>query len=320
MDVILGIDVSKLKFHVNLMRDERNKSHAFANVEEGFKALETWLDKQRVARAHACMESTGGYGEALATFLHNRGHIVSVVNPSRIKSFAGSELLRTKTDKVDAALIARFCAAQSPDPWVPPTARERLLQSLVRRREDLGRARVQESNRLERPGLPSEVRPSIDKHVAFLDSEIASIEQQIHDLIDDDPDLRARVELLTSIPGIGERTAATLLGEMPRLTTFRDAKAVAAYAGLSPRHHESGMIFGRTKLSKIGNARLRKSLFFPAMTAMRVNQPLATFAERLRHRGKPGKVIVAAVMRRLLVLAYGVLKSGVPFTTTAHAA
>jgi transposase len=306
---VLGIDVSKQKFQVALLRAGKVKSHTFQNAPSGFTLLQTWLGKQQVSELHACMESTGGYGDALATYLHDEGYQISIINPSQVKAFAGSELLRTKTDSTDAALIARFCAAQKPAFWQPPSPTERLLQGLVRRRSDLLEMRAKEGMRLQSPTLQAEVRTSIEQLTKFLDGEIAAIDEQIRKLVDDDPDLRKRRDILTSIPGFAERTASTLLGEIPNMEEFRCAKAVAAYAGLSPRHHQSGIFVGRSRLSKIGNARVRHALYFPAMVAIRHNQAMAQFAHRLRERGKRPMVIIAAVMRRLLVLAYTLLRT-----------
>ena len=119
--------------------------------------------------------------------------------------------------------------------------------------------------------------------------------------------------MLISIPGIAETTAARILGEMPNITEFRDVKAVAAYAGLSPRHYQSGSIEYRSRLAKTGNAHLRRALYFLALTAIRQNRPILEFAKRLRARGKSKMIVVAAAMRKLLTLAYGVLKSGRAF-------
>lgn len=314
MDV-LGIDISKRTFQAALSRPNGKwKQHTFPNSGAGFSALFQWLAKQEVTIVHACMESTGGYGDALATFLWDHGNAVSVVNPSRIKAFGGSELVRTKTDASDASVIARFCASQKPELWQPPSESQRALQGLVRRRSDLLETRTQEALRLQAPTLSEQIRPSIEHHIAFLDQQLADIDKAIQKIIHDDPDLRNRNTLLLSIPGIGERGASSILGEMPNIEEFRDGKAVAAYAGLSPRHNQSGTFAGRSRLSKIGNAHLRHALFFPAMAAMRYNPILRPFAQRLRARGKRAMVIVAAVMRRLLVLAYGVLKSGRAFS------
>jgi transposase len=149
--------------------------------------------------------------------------------------------------------------------------------------------------------------------LSFLDRQIDEIDAQIRSLIDDDPTLRGKRELLTSIPGIGERLAVTILGELPNLSEFRNAKAVAAFTGLCPREFRSGKSVSASWLSKTGNVHLRRMLYMPAVAAIRCNPILKDFAKRLRSSGKHGKQIVAAVMRRLLVLAYGVLKSERPF-------
>ncbi len=129
----LGIDIAKLKFDVCLMNTEGKLRHkVFPNTLPGFAQLTMWLTKQGATppEVHACMEATGTYGEALAYHLHAAGHIVSVINPAAVKAFAGSRLSRTKTDRVDAELIARFCAAQQPLAWTPPAPEVRALQAL----------------------------------------------------------------------------------------------------------------------------------------------------------------------------------------------
>src|SRR5918996_6473509 len=129
---ILGIDVSKWKFNVCLIRHDGKLRHRiFPNTAAGFIELAAWLLKQKVERVHACLEATGTYSEALATYLFDASHQVSLVNPAAIKSFAGAQLSRTKTDKVDAELIARFCLTQQPGAWTPPPPEMRELQALV---------------------------------------------------------------------------------------------------------------------------------------------------------------------------------------------
>jgi transposase len=312
---VLGIDVSKGDLHVVLLDDDgQTAKRSFPNREVGFEQLARWLKNRRVDHVHACMEATGGWGEDLGVYLHDRGHAVSIINPARIKAFGQSEGIRTKTDAVDAALIARFCRAQTPDVWKPPSPKERQLQALIRRREGLIDMRTQEVNRASSARRTDTVQASIVDHVAYLDTMITSIEADIRKLVDDDDDLRGKRDLLTSIPGIGEQTAHTILGEVPGLCEFRDVKAVAAHAGLSPKHHQSGQSAGFSRLCKAGNANLRKALYFPALTAIRLNPTLRAFAGRLQARGKRKMVIIAAVMRKLLVIAYGVLKGGRAFT------
>lgn len=312
--IVLGIDVSKGDLHAVLLEDAgRTTKRSFPNREVGFEQIIRWLRNRNVDRVHVCMEATGGWGEDLGIYLHDRGHTVSIINPARIKAFGQSEGVRTKTDAVDAALIARFCRAQMPDPWTPPSPKERQLQALIRRREGLIDMRTQEINRASSARRTDAVQASITDHITYLDTMIASIEGDIRSLVDEDDDLRGKRDLLTSIPGIGEQTAHTILGEVPGLSEFRDVKAVAAHAGLSPKHHQSGQSPGVSRLCKAGNANLRKALYFPALAAMRFNPTVREFAGRLQSRGKRKMVIIAAVMRKLLIIAYGVLKGGRAF-------
>jgi transposase len=312
---ILGIDIAKLKFNVCLLATSGKLKHTvFANTMAGFQQLATWLAKQGAQRVHACMEATGTYGEALALHLHAAGHTVSVLNPAAIKAFAGSRLSRTKTDRVDAALSARFCAAQQPLAWTPPAAEVRQLQALVRRLESLLAMHTMESNRLEAIITIAAVKSSIEEHLAYLDQQIKQTQACIRTHISNHPRLKEQSALLNSIPGIGETTAATLLAEITDITQYESARQVAAYAGLVPRERQSGSsVHGRTRLSKIGNARLRKALYFPAITALRCSAFFKQWAEGLRQRGKCKMSVIGAAMRKLIHLAYGVLKTGRPF-------
>lgn len=131
----LGIDVGKKAVHAVVLLGERKRKRTFSNDEAGYTSLLAWLGEHHIERVHACLESTGGWSEALATVLADAGHVVSIVNPARIKAFGKTELIRTKNDRVDAAVIARFCAMHRPSAWVPPAPKARLLQGLARRRE-----------------------------------------------------------------------------------------------------------------------------------------------------------------------------------------
>ena len=311
--MFLGIDLAKAKFDVALMRSGKLKFRTFENGPKGFESLRSWLQAAGlVGPVHACMEATGVYGEALAEWLVDAGHRVSVINPSQAKDFAKSLLTRNKTDAVDAAVLARFCEAIRPPAWEPPPASVRLLRALVRRLAALQETRQQEHNRLE--VAATAVSDSIRRHLAYLDTEIAALRQQIQDHIDQDPTLRQKQDLLQSIPGIGEVVSQNLLTWLHERAGFDQAKQLAAFAGLSPKRHESGSsVRGKTRLSKVGHADLRRLMYFPAMSAVRFNPLIKTFADRLKTAGKPPKVILAAAMRKLLHIAFGVLKSGQPF-------
>jgi transposase len=309
---ILGIDIGKADFHCALSVKGQLRANHFPNSKSGFVRLHRWLQNRGIDRVHACLEATGGWSEDLALYLHEHGHVVSLVNPLAIKAFGQSELSRTKTDKADAGLIARFCAAMQPEAWQPPSPTQRRLQQLARRRMALDDMRTQEKNRLEGPGI-TEVADSIETTLDFLNEQVEEIDQQMRELIDEDPTLRGDRQLLESIPGVGERLAVTLLAEIPNLSEFRSGKALAAFVGLCPREFRSGTSVSSSWLSRRGNSRIRRMLYMPALVAMTWNPLLKAFAARLRLAGKRGKQVVAAVMRRLLVLAYGVLKSRQPF-------
>jgi len=211
-------------------------------------------------------------------------------------------------------LIARFCAAQQPLAWTPPAPEVRALQALVRRLAALIEMRVAEENRLEAGTSVAAVRFSVEEHVAYLAAEIKRTEELIRAHVDTHPTLKQQSQLLDSIPGIGETTAALLLAEIVDVTQYRSARQVAAYAGLVPRERRSGSsVRGRTRLSKIGNARLRKALYFPAITALRCSPFFKEWAAGLRERGKCKMSVIGAAMRKLIHLAYGVLKTGKPF-------
>jgi transposase len=260
------------------------------------------------------LEATGTYSEAPALALYQAGHIVSVVNPAAIKAFAASRLSRIKTDKVDAGLIARFTVAQTPPRWTPPPQEVQELQALVRRLESLVEMRVMEENRLSSGIAVDSVRQSLEEHLAYLQTQIKQTEELIRRHINNHPTLKQQTELLDSIPGIAETTAARILAEMIDITQYKSARQVAAYAGLVPRERHSGSsLKGRARLSKVGNARLRKALYFPAITALRSSSFFKAWAKGLQERGKCKMTVICAVMRKLLHLAYGVLKNGKPF-------
>jgi transposase len=311
---ILGVDVSKSKFDIALLRDNEYVLATFDNDSVGFVKLRKWLKKRVVNELHACLEATGRYGDDLAFFLHEAGYRVSIVNPARIQAYAVSQLKRNKRDREDAKLIAHFCATQDPEPWTPPSQAQQELQAMVRHLESLQTMRQQESNRLQ-AGVPSmAVRETLEAHIAFLDEQINRLTQRIRDHIDHHPDLKQQKDLLTSIPGIADVTATKLLAEIPSLERFQGASQLAAYAGLTPRQHQSGSsVFRRGCMVKTGNAHLRRALYMPALVALRWNPVIRVFADRLRERGKHKMVIVGAVMRKLPQIIYGVLSSGMPF-------
>jgi len=311
----LGLDISKLTIDACLLDDRGEHVKKIANNPKGFEQLSRWLENRKVKKSvHACMEATGSYYEGVAEHLSDAGVFVSVVNPSQIKAFSQTVLARTKTDKVDAHLIADFCRLHEPAGWIAPTAEERKLRGFVRFCSKLKETRASYLVQKETPNLVPEVLQSIAEVIENLDEQIAKLESEIDEFIDKDSDLRGKRDLLCSIQGIGKTTAATIMVEAPRLEEFTDSKAASAYAGLSPKTRTSGTsVRGSGAICKTGNSRLRKALWWPAIVAIKHNPRIKDFADRLAAHGKPKKKIIIAAMRKLLVLAYGVLKSGRPF-------
>jgi transposase len=310
--MFLGIDIAKSSFEAaSLDAEGKSRQKCFENNPQGFAALENWIGS---TSAPACMEATGTYSEALALYLHERGFRVSVVNPAVISAFRQSQMKRAKTDKEDALLMARYCQMYHPVPWTPPAQEVRELQCLVRRLEALDEMYQMESNRLQAGGLSSLVVADLQEHLTYLESRIVQTKQAISQQIDQHPTLRSQRDLLTSIPGIAEATAARLLAELGDISQFTGAPQVAAFAGLVPRICQSGTSVCRhASLSKVGSGRLRKALYFPAMVALRFNPPIRALGERLRAKGKNKMLILGAAMRKLLHIVYGVLKSGNKF-------
>ena len=310
---VLGIDISKAKFDVALLRgQEKIKSQVFTNDLEGFTELQAWLISQGVTNLHACMEATSIYGNALARFLVAAGYKVSIVNPSRTKSFGRSELSRTKTDRADTKVIARFCVALQPAPWTPPALEVEQLQALVHRLDHLNAMRQQEQNRLET--VDPILVEAITAHVDFLHEQIQTTRNLIRDHFHNHPHLKAQRDLLTSIPGIAELTATVILAEIRDISAFDSADQLAAFAGLTPQEFSSGSsVHGKPRLSKIGNSRLRQALFMPAIVARRYNPLIHSFCERLLAKGKSKKSVIGAAMHKLLRQVFGVLKSQTAF-------
>lgn len=313
--MFLGIDVSKKKFDVALLCEAAKPKHkVFANDAAGYQALLQWLRQHHAEQVHACLEATGTWASGIALALHEAGYKVSLVNPARIHAFAKTGLQRTKTDKADALLIARFCQMHQPTLWTPDSPQLQQLQGLSRRLANLQEMLGMEENRLTSGGICDMVESSIKEHIVYLEQQIEKTKQQIQEHIDSDPGLKSTDELLQSIPGIGAATSALLMAEVGDIANFNNARQVAAFAGVVPRIRESGTsVRGRSRLSKLGSSRLRKSLYFPAMVALRHNPLIKPLGLRLSAQGKSKMLILGAAMRKLLHIVYGVLKSQRPF-------
>lgn len=314
----LGVDVAKKKLDCMLLdtANGKTKAKAVENTAAGFVKLLEWLEKQKAPAPHVVMEPTGMYHEAAALALSDAGLTVSLVNPAQLRAFAHGLGVKTKTDKEDSAVLARFGAAQNPTPWQPPSPSARRLKALLTRRDAVADDLQREQNRKEANDhslSPEAVGDSIAQSIAFLQAELNRLEKMIAAHIDNDPDLRNKKKLLESIPGVGPRVA-THMTTLFAGRTFNSAEQLAAYLGLVPVEWQSGTsVRGRPRMSKAGPAHIRKVLYMPAVVARRCNPHIKALNERLLAKGKSKMAAIGAAMRKLAHLCFGVVHTGKPY-------
>jgi transposase len=315
----LGVDVSKAKLDCMLLDSATGKvkSKVVPNTTAGFEQLIAWLAKQKAPNAYVVMEPTGVYHEPAALALTDAGLRLSLVNPAQLRQFAQGLGVKSKTDKADSMVLARYGATQQPEPWQAPSKSARRLKALLARRDAVADDLQREENRQEAIDFgqsPDEVKQSIIQSITFLQAELKRLDTMIRDHIDDDPDLRGKKDLLESIPGVGERVS-THMTALFAAKRFDRAEQLAAYLGLVPVQWESGTsVRGRPHLSKAGPSYLRKLLYMPAVTAQRCNPHIRALGERLLAKGKSKMAVIGASMRKLAHLCFGVVNSGKPYS------
>jgi transposase len=316
---VLGIDISKDKLDVALACAAGAVTvGVFDNRPHGFQQLVRWLRRQLphlpADELRICLEATGRYGEAVAEYLHAEGYWVSVINPLRLHAYSRSQLRRSKTDRQDAKLLADFAATQELRQWLPMSEQQQTLRELTRQVAELKQSLRRVKNRLDSGLRTPSVRRVLEEQQTLLDKQIADLEAEIQTHLAADPEQAQQYRLLCSIPGLGPITAAKFLAEVPDFRRFDDADQLAAYAGLVPRQCDSGSsVHRKGVLAKGGNSYLRTAFYMPALRAHVYNPVVAALVTRLQAKGKSKMTTIGAVMHKLLVLAYGVLKSGLPF-------
>lgn len=313
----IGIDISKNTFDVAVIIDGTYKHKQFSNNLKGFKNLLKWV-KSIKTEALFCMEATGIYGLKLAQYLSKQDQKIIVANPLKTNHFAKMEMARNKTDKADAMSIARYCKHLDDNGkaqkvlFTPKGEAYESLQFLNTRLEQLSKLITQEQNRLG-VSLNKVAQRSIEVVIRILEKQILGIRKEIKSIVKQDGQLQKQVNLLTSIAGIGEKTAWSILAYIGDISLFSSSKQITSYVGLNPQIEQSGTSVEKSSLSKKGNKYLRKSLYMPAIAAKKYNPLMKELYERILKKGKPKKVALCAVMRKLMILAYGVLKSGEVF-------
>jgi transposase len=307
---VVGVDVSKAVLDAFLL-GPRQAHQRFENTAQGHQRLLGWVADLSADKAVIAMESTGAYHLAFAMAAFAAAHRVLVFNPRRVREFARSLGRRNKTDKVDAALIARFAQSHPHQPWQPLPQAQAVLRDLLRRQDDLETQLQAELRRLETASAP--LRASLQRSIRWNQAELRRLEKLVHAHLQSAEALAQDIERLEAIPGVGVKTARLLAAEVPR--HFRNARAVAAWLGAIPRRFESGTL---KRPSHVGHEApsLRTKLYFPALTAMRHDPRFRAFAQRLREAGKAPKSIVLAVLHKLIRTAFAILTTGAAYQPT----
>lgn len=327
--IYCGVDIAKetaVFCLINADGVQLGKPASFKNTGQGFREADKWMRKLakplKPFDFHVSMEATNIYFLSLAKFFHGRtGMVVSVVNPAQVKHFSDANLQRTKTDEVDACAIARFTKAMNPRPWTPPAPYEEEMIGIIRHIDTLKEIRRAELNRLEDIEIigdsTADVQKAVKEHVAFIESQINDLNGKLKGVVKRTPEANESVRLLCSIPGIAEDTAQKLIAEMGDVSRYDSVKQLVASAGLAPAERRSGKsVRGRSSINKRGSRRLRKSLYMPAVVAIRYNPVVKELYQRLLAAGKHKMLAIVACMRKLLHIAYGVLKSKKQFDTS----
>lgn len=313
----MGIDVSKAKLDCCLLLDvlsNKRRAKSVANSKTGIADLLAWCTKQQVPvhELHAILEGTGVYHEQAALVLSDASATVSIVNPAQVKDFGRSLGVRTKTDGVDSFVLARYGALLNPRAWMPPAQEARALQALLSRREAIAQDLQRERNRLEKADAtdtPPLIRQSLVDSMAFLEKQLAKLQQEIDGHINKHPGLKDDRDLLTSIPAVGPQVSHHLLSVIHN-HDFQSAEQLAAYLGLVPVERQSGTsVQGRPRLSKAGPARIRAVLYMAAIVGTQHNPHIKALYQRLQERGKTKMSALGAAMRKLVHLCFGVLKT-----------
>jgi transposase len=297
----IGIDVAKNAMEVAVYE---GKDHwAYANDEFGLAKLVAKM--KRLAPKLIVLEATGGYEATVAAELQSRGYPVAVVNPRHIRDFARSVGILAKTDILDAKVIARFAAVVKPPPRAVPSDATKTLGIIITRRRQVIAMLTAEKNRLPQAG--SLVRSRIKEHILWLEKELNDINQELQQLVEENPEMKEKNEIIQSVPGVGPNLATTLLADFPELGTL-NRKQTAALGGLAPFNRDSGSLRGKRTIWG-GRDKVRSAAYMSTFAAIRFNPWLKAFYTRLREAGKPYKVAMVACMRKLLCMLNIMIKN-----------
>lgn len=315
--LVVGVDISKDDFHVCIKEKISGSNvkikgtRSFSNNSKGFIELMEWVSKRTLPNSSVLyvMEATGTYFENLAYYLHEKGCLVSVVLANKIMHYAKSLNLKTKTDKVDAAMIAGIGIERDFPKWKPMSKNFKELRDLCREMLSLKKKRSRAKCQLHAMEYSHEKTVSVLKikknQIEFYENSIQEIEFEIKRIVDADSDLKARIEKIATVKGLGLITIVIVLCETNGFELFNNIRQVVSYSGLDIQMKESGNFKGKTRISKKGNVRIRQCLFMPALTATMHNEKIKSLYERINERNPDiKKKGVVAGMRKLLILIF----------------
>lgn len=323
---VCGIDVAQNELVVCLGRlfddftPELYAHRSFQNSAKGFSSLLVWVKKWTVPEVpiRFVMEATGVYHEKLAYFLHENGQQLTVVLPNKISNYFRTLDVKTITDKTAAEAIARFGLERNLDSWEPPSPIYKRLRQLTRERDQVVQMRTMAKNQLHAEKAEAEPNDSSIKRIkaliALLNKQEQEIKKELAALVKQNEEVKRKVDLITSIPGVGALTAVTILAETNGFDLIRNKRQLVSYAGLDVREKQSGTsVKGKPRISKKGNKYLRKAMHLPAWAAIRSNSRFkAIFTRLLQRHGIKMKAAVA-VQRKLLEMAYIIFKTDQPY-------
>ena len=311
--IFIGLDISKKFIDVCI---KYNDVYTYKKIDNEIKSIKSFikhlLSDYQKEDLFACCEYTNIYYLDIANELYKSGIKISVENAVSINYFARAQLSRIKTDKSDSKLIADYCSIKKPRLWQPVNQDIRVVRNITKRIEQMQKMQTVAKN--QHKTASAEVINSCNETVNFFKNHIAELEKQLEEFISSRPQLLDKRQLLLTIPSIGKKTANILLVVFAQIERFQNSKKLVSYLGLSPMIRQSGSsVRGKTRISKMGDSFLRKTLYMPALVACNSCRDLKGFKQRFLDRGKSKKQAIVVMMRKIVVWAYSVISSGKPF-------
>jgi transposase len=320
----VGIDIAKdtLAVAFTVLLEGQIIKHLgtneFKNTNDGFDALFKWCEHLQVSEdVSYTMEATGVYYESFAYYLYNKGVRIHVLLPNKVKKFAESLNIKSKTDKIDSKILGHMGAERILEEWVLSSKVYRMLRTLSRERQQLISNRTVVKNHVHaetHTGNPvKSVMTRMNNHIKYLNKQIESIEKEMNKVVLKDDFLSKKVSNITTIPGVAFLTAITIIAETNGFNSITSIKQLSSYAGYDVSIKESGKWKGKARISKKGNSHIRKALYMPFLSSIRFTETYSRFYERVNENKVSGLIAGTAIQRKLLGLIYTLWKNDTVF-------